>query len=120
MPYKDPEKRREGLRKWRAANREKAREANRKWRLANPDKSRRATRAYREANRERGSRTAAQVSRRDASEGQRRRRFRRTGHRRRDGPMSAVHDTENFRRPSTPSVSCASSTQCLRGPFAQA
>jgi hypothetical protein len=49
VPYKDPEKRQEGLRKWRAANREKAREANR---LANRDKSRRATRAYWEANRE--------------------------------------------------------------------
>jgi hypothetical protein len=50
VPHKDPEKRREGIRKWRAANREKIREANLKWRTANPDKARQASRAYREAN----------------------------------------------------------------------
>jgi hypothetical protein len=50
MPHKDPEKRREGIRKWPAANPEKIREANLKWRTANPDKARQASRAYREAN----------------------------------------------------------------------
>jgi hypothetical protein len=50
VPYKDPEKRREGLRKWRAANPVKAREANQKWRNANRDKTRQMSRKYREAN----------------------------------------------------------------------
>src|SRR5580692_9590798 len=40
VPYKDPEKRRECVRRWRAANREKAREAAQRWRVANRDKSR--------------------------------------------------------------------------------
>ena len=53
VPYKDPEKRRESVRKWRAANREKTREANRKWRLANLEKSRQVSHAYRQANLER-------------------------------------------------------------------
>jgi hypothetical protein len=51
VPYKDPEKRREGHRKWCAANREKVREVDRKWRTANL-KVRQKNRAYREANRE--------------------------------------------------------------------
>jgi hypothetical protein len=49
VPYKDLEKRREDLRKWRAANREKARAANQKWRIANRDKTRQMSRKYREA-----------------------------------------------------------------------
>jgi hypothetical protein len=52
VPYKDPEKRREGIRKWRAANRERIRETSLKWRTANPDKIRQSARAYRETNRE--------------------------------------------------------------------
>jgi len=52
VPHKDPVKRREFMRKWRAANREKLRQASQKWRNANLDKARQSTRAYREANRE--------------------------------------------------------------------
>ncbi len=52
VPYKDPEKRRAGIRKWRAANREKVREVDRKWRTANLDQVRQKNRARREANRE--------------------------------------------------------------------
>jgi hypothetical protein len=50
VPHKDPEKRREFIRKWRAANPEKVREANRKWRTTNLDQVRQTNRAYREAN----------------------------------------------------------------------
>jgi hypothetical protein len=39
VPQEDPEKRRESVRKWRAANPEKVREANLKWRTANRDKA---------------------------------------------------------------------------------
>jgi hypothetical protein len=49
VPYKDPEKRRECVRRWRAANREKAREAGQRWRAANREKSRQMSRKYREA-----------------------------------------------------------------------
>jgi hypothetical protein len=52
MPFKDPEKRREFMRKWRAANREKLRAASQKWRTANLDQVRETNRAWREANRE--------------------------------------------------------------------
>jgi hypothetical protein len=52
VPHRAPEKRKEIIRKWRAANREKIRETSQKWRAANPDKVRQSTRAYREANRE--------------------------------------------------------------------
>jgi hypothetical protein len=50
VPHKDPQKRREFMRKWRAANREKLRQASQKWRTANLDKARQSTRACREAN----------------------------------------------------------------------
>jgi hypothetical protein len=52
VPYRDPEKRREFMRKWRAANRDKLRKASLKWRTANLDKVRETNRVYREANRE--------------------------------------------------------------------
>jgi hypothetical protein len=52
MPFKDQEKRREFMRKWRAANRERLRTASQKWRTANLEKVWETNRAYREANRE--------------------------------------------------------------------
>jgi hypothetical protein len=52
MAYKDPEKRREYFRKWRAANREKCREYGRHWVETNPDKALEARRKWREANQE--------------------------------------------------------------------
>jgi hypothetical protein len=50
VPHRDPEKSKEAIRKWRAANRERIREAGQKWRAANLDKARQMARAYREAN----------------------------------------------------------------------
>jgi hypothetical protein len=50
VPYKDPEKRRELKRKWRAANRERLRQASEKWRNANLEKARQSNCAYREGN----------------------------------------------------------------------
>jgi hypothetical protein len=52
VPYKDPEKRGEFHRKWRAANRDKIRKASQKWRTAHLDQVRQKNRAWREANRE--------------------------------------------------------------------
>jgi hypothetical protein len=40
VPYTDPEKRREFMNEWRAANREKLRQASQKWRNANLEKAR--------------------------------------------------------------------------------
>jgi hypothetical protein len=45
VPYRDPEKRREFMRKWRAANRDKLRKASLKWRTANLDKVRETNRS---------------------------------------------------------------------------
>jgi hypothetical protein len=56
VPYKDPEQRRESLRKWRAANREELRAASGKWRAANLDQ-------VRETNRACSSRTRCATSR---------------------------------------------------------
>jgi hypothetical protein len=61
VPHEDPEKRRESVRKWRAANPEKVREANLKWRTGNRDKARLASRKYREANLEKDAHSSGNI-----------------------------------------------------------
>jgi hypothetical protein len=52
MPYKDPEKRREQVRRWRQNNPERSREIQKRYREANRERVRGNQRSYREANRE--------------------------------------------------------------------
>lgn len=49
MPYKDPERNRECIRKWKAENREYHLSQMQRWREANPDRVRELNRRYRES-----------------------------------------------------------------------
>ncbi len=53
MPYKDPEARRESMRRWYAKNAEKQKAAASAWRASNPEKKRATNRQYGADNRER-------------------------------------------------------------------
>ena len=52
MPYKDPERKREYNKRWRAENREKQREYDKRWRAENREAMLESKRRYYEENRE--------------------------------------------------------------------